>query len=53
MKITRLVSCITVLALIIALCPVIHAEGEIKILINNQPLYTENPPVIIDGRTLV
>lgn len=29
------------------------ASEEIKILINNQPLYTDTPPVIVNERTLV
>lgn len=31
----------------------IYAENDIKVVINNQELYTDIPPLIVDGRTLV
>ena len=37
----------------ISITPVASADSNIRIVINNQELYTEVPPLIVDGRTLV
>lgn len=33
--------------------PPSNNSGDIKVMINNQPLITDTPPMIIDGRTMV
>ena len=53
-NIKKAATLIILLALVFSICPAATAqEDEIRILINNQPLYTSTPPVVVDGRTLV
>lgn len=49
----RVYSIFLLLAIICSISVKSIAAENIKILINNQPLSTNTPPVIVDGRTLV
>lgn len=49
----RIISALLVFAIMLGVMPTTFADDNIKIVINNQELYTDVPPVIVDGRTLV
>lgn len=49
----RILSFILMAIMCISITPVASADSNIRIVINNQELYTEVPPLIVDGRTLV
>lgn len=52
-KIIAFVLCFITIISTISATPRCFADDEIKILINNQPLYTNPAPLVIDGRTFV
>ena len=50
----KIILIFSVLLLLMASGTVVNAaSGDIKIMINNKELYTENKPVIVDGRTML
>ena len=49
----KIILIFSVLLLLMASGTVNAASGDIKIMINNKELYTENKPVIVDGRTML
>lgn len=44
---------IIVTFMVLMLTRVCYADGNIKLVINNKELFCPNPPVVVDGRTLV
>lgn len=49
----RIVLILLTFVMLLGCIPTTYANSDIKIMINNQELYTNVPPVIVDGRTLV
>lgn len=49
----RIVLILLTLVMLLGCIPTTYANSNIKIVINNQELHTNVPPVIVDGRTLV
>ena len=53
-KYIKLLAALMAVAVFACILPPAGAQtGEIRIMINNQILSTDNPPVIVEGRTLV
>lgn len=49
----RIVTIFLAVVLLLGCIPNTYADGDIKVVINNQELHTDVPPIIVDGRTLV
>lgn len=49
----RIVLILLILVMLLGCIPIVYADSNIKIVINNQELHTNVHPVIVDGRTLV